>query len=74
LSKLKQLHSNLGEIRNISITWKILGKFQQTKPTLSKWQHLRSNLGQVEQLHSSWGNFKQLHWNLGIYKCFIVQL
>jgi len=30
--------SNLGEVRNASIIWKNLGKFQQTKSTLTKWQ------------------------------------
>jgi len=29
---------NFGEVRNVSINWKILGDFQQTKSTLSKWQ------------------------------------
>jgi len=33
-----QLHSILIEVRNISINWKSLGKFQQTKLTLAKRQ------------------------------------
>jgi len=35
---LRQLHSNLSEVRNASIIWKNLGKFQPTKSTLTKWQ------------------------------------
>jgi len=39
---LGQLHSNLGEVKNVSINWKNLGrgrsKFQQTNWTLVKWQ------------------------------------
>jgi len=35
---LGQLHSNLGEVRNVSINCKNFGKFQQTKSTLAKWQ------------------------------------
>jgi len=49
------------DIRNISIDWKNLGKFQQTKSTFSKQQEVYSNLGQVEQLYSILGKFKQLH-------------
>jgi len=30
LCKLEQLHTSLHEIRNISINWKNLGKFQHT--------------------------------------------
>jgi len=30
MSKLGQLHSNLGEGRNVFINWKKLDKFQQT--------------------------------------------
>jgi len=29
-SKFGQLHSNLGEVRNVSINWKNLREFQQT--------------------------------------------
>jgi len=36
LGKLGQLHSNLGEVRYVSINWKNLAKFQQTKLTLVK--------------------------------------
>jgi len=28
----------LGEVKNVSISWKNLGKFQQTKSTLAKQQ------------------------------------
>jgi len=30
-----QLHSNLVKVRNVSMNWKSLGKFQQTKLTLA---------------------------------------
>jgi len=33
LGKLGQLHSNLGEVRNVTINWKNLAKLQQTKST-----------------------------------------
>jgi len=35
---LGQLHSNLGEVKNVSINLKNMGKFQQTKSTLGKQQ------------------------------------
>jgi len=38
VSKLGLLHSNLGEVKNVSVNWKNLVKFQQTKPTLTKQQ------------------------------------
>jgi len=38
LGKIRQLHSNLGEVKNVSINWKNLGKFQQTESTLAKQQ------------------------------------
>jgi len=31
-------YSNLGEVKNVSINWKNLGKVQQTKSTLAKQQ------------------------------------
>jgi len=52
---LGQPHSNLGGGRNVSINWKNLSKFEQTKSTLTKQQQLHSNLGQVEHLHSIFG-------------------
>jgi len=36
--QIGQLHSNLGEVKNVSINWKNSGKFQETKSTLAKQQ------------------------------------
>jgi len=38
LSNMGQLHAILVKVRNVSINWKSLGKFQQTKLTLAKRQ------------------------------------
>jgi len=35
---LGQLHLNLGEVKNVSINWKNMGKLQQTKSSLAKQQ------------------------------------
>jgi len=56
--------SNVGEVKNVSINWKNLVKFQPTKSTLDKLLQLHSTSGQVEHLHLILGNFKQLKSNL----------
>jgi len=35
---MELLHSNLSEVKNVSINWKNLDKFQLTKSTLAKQQ------------------------------------
>jgi len=62
------LHSNLGEVKNVSTSLKNLGKFPHTKSSPAKQQKLHSNLGQVEHLYSIVGNFKQLYSFLGNFK------
>ena len=70
MSKLGLLNSNMGEVKNVSINWKNVNKFQQNKLTLAKQQYLHSNSGQVEHLYSFLGNFKQLYSFLGNFKQF----
>jgi len=53
LSKLEEIDSNLGEIRNISINWKNVGKFNRLK-------QLWANGSRSTQIWAKWNSFIQL--------------
>jgi len=85
LSKLGQLHSNLHEVRNVSINWKIRVGLNSNKSN-----HIWPNGNSSIQIWMKWhiflrfwvtstavfnfGSFKQLHFNLGKIQALYLNL